>query len=197
MTRSWTQKTNPCLHALEPILARPPALVARQAVNHDNEHVNDAIFAPARKHDASQLAAMSRRLVEAGLESCWTRQRIERSMRHTDSVVLTARQHGSVVGFGIMQYGDTTAHLNLLAVEPMYRRLGIGRGLIRWLEQTAREAGTYRIQLEVRAPNVGALAFYQALGYQESSVLRGYYQNVEDAVRLTRDLSALENSQHQ
>jgi len=132
---------------------------------------------------------MSRRLIEWGLDPCWTRERIERQLRNADSVVLTARLGGHIAGFAIMQYGEDAAHLNLLAVELGHRRHGIGRALVGWLEETARVAGTFAIRLEVRATNEGARAFYAALGYRETGWVRGYYQGVEDAVRLSRDLT--------
>ncbi len=132
---------------------------------------------------------MSRRLIEAGLEPCWTAERIERQLRNPDSVVLTARAAVELAGFAIMQFGDEAAHLNLLAVQPAYRRLGVGRQLVGWLEDTARVAGTFAIRLEVRSGNDAARAFYSALGYRESGFVRGYYQGVEDAIRLTRDLA--------
>jgi ribosomal-protein-alanine N-acetyltransferase len=132
---------------------------------------------------------MSRRLVEAGLEPCWTVERIERHRLSADSVVLTARLGGSVGGFAIMQYGDDAAHLNLLAVEPRHQRRGLGRRLVGWLEDTARVAGTFSIRLELRSSNRVARAFYTALGYRQSGWVRGYYQGVEDALRFERDLA--------
>jgi len=147
------------------------------------------LLAPARRADGPRLAAMSRRLIESGLDPCWTVERIERHLRNSDSVVLTARVAGSIGGFAIMQYGDEAAHLNLLAVEPPHRRQGIGRALVGWLEDTARVAGTFAIRLEVRATNAGARAFYAALGYRETGWVRGYYQGVEDAIRFARDLA--------
>ena len=147
------------------------------------------VLAPAGRGDTVHLAAMSRRLVEAGLESCWTAERIERHRRHQDSVVLVARGAGSVAGFAIMQYGDDAAHLNLLAVEAIHQRQGIGRALVRWLEDTARVAGTFTIRLEIRGSNRVARAFYQSLGYCERGWVAGYYQGVEDALRFERDLT--------
>ena len=146
-------------------------------------------LAPARRDDAARLAAMSRRLIESGLDPCWTADRVERQLRNHDSVVLTARLSGHIAGFAIMQYGDDAAHLNLLAVELGHRRRGVGRQLVAWLEDTARVAGTFAIRLEVRATNSGARAFYSALGYRETGWVRGYYQGVEDAVRFARDLT--------
>ena len=132
---------------------------------------------------------MTRRLIEAGLEPCWTVGRIERQMRSPDSVVLTARAARDIAGFAVMQYGDDAAHLVLLAVQPTFRRTGIGRQLVAWLEDTARVAGTFTIRLEVRSGNTAARAFYAALGYRESGHLRGYYQGLEDAIQLSRSLA--------
>jgi ribosomal-protein-alanine N-acetyltransferase len=143
----------------------------------------------ARRRDASPLAAMSRRLVEAGLEPSWTEERIERHVRQEDSVVAVARLRGAIAGFAIMQYGDTTAHLNLLAVEPAWRRRGVGRRLVEWLERSAVVAGTFTVDLELRAHNTVAERFYEALGYREIGRIRGYYQRVEDAIRMQKDLS--------
>jgi ribosomal-protein-alanine acetyltransferase len=143
----------------------------------------------ARRRDAAPLASMSRRLVEAGLEPSWTVERIERHVRHEDSVVAVARVRGQLAGFAIMQFADTTAHLNLLAVEPTFRRLGIGRRLVQWLEESAVVAGTFTVSLELRADNVVAERFYEALGYREVGRIRGYYQRVEDAIRMRRELS--------
>jgi ribosomal-protein-alanine N-acetyltransferase len=148
-------------------------------------------IALARRQDATLLAAMSRRLIETGLEHQWTESRIERARQHEDYVVLTARFGARLAGFAIMQYGDDAAHLNLLAVEPSYQRQGIGRQLMRWLEDTASTAGTFRIRLEVRASNQTGQAFYKAIGYQQSDWLRGYYQAHEDALRLERNLALI------
>jgi ribosomal protein S18 acetylase RimI-like enzyme len=147
------------------------------------------LIAPARRGDAARLAAMSRRLVEVGLEPCWTETRIERHRQDPDSVVLTARVSGTLCGFAIMQYGDSAAHLNLLAVEKVHQRHGIGRTLVAWLEETARGAGVFRVRLEVRGSNPGAQRFYAALGYEERDWVAGYYGTGEDALRYERDLS--------
>jgi ribosomal protein S18 acetylase RimI-like enzyme len=131
---------------------------------------------------------MSQELVEAGLRPAWSASRITWHMRHPESVVLTARYANAVVGFGIMRYGDDVAHLNLLAVDPAHRRRGIAKKLMMWLEDTALTAGTFIIGLELRANNQGAFAFYGALGYRELGRVSGYYQGVEQAIRMARDV---------
>jgi ribosomal-protein-alanine N-acetyltransferase len=103
--------------------------------------------------------------------------------------VLVACVHGNIVGFAIMRYGEDDAHLDLLAVAPPYRRLGIARQLVAWLEECAMVAGIFTIALEVRAENHGAQKFYKRLGYRELARLPGYYQGIEGALRMIRDLS--------
>jgi len=109
-------------------------------------------------------------------------------MRHPESIVLGARCGGVLAGFAIMRYLDEVAHLNLLAVNPVHRRRGVGRRLVRWLEESALTAGTFIIGLELRAENRGARAFYATLGYRELARIPGYYQGVEAAIRMQRDV---------
>src|SRR6202521_51751 len=100
---------------------------------------------PARAADAALLAGMSQDFVETGLRPAWDAARIAWHIRDPDSVVLAARAETAIVGFAIMRYADDTAHLNLLAVAPAYRRRGIARRLVAWLEDTALTAGTLKI----------------------------------------------------
>jgi ribosomal protein S18 acetylase RimI-like enzyme len=149
-------------------------------------------FELALRRDAAAIASLSRRLIEGGLPPAWPTDRVLCHIKRTDSVVLTARWQGHpaapLAGFAIMQFGETQAHLNLLAVETQYQRRGLGRQLVHWLHESARVAGTWVLGLELRATNGSAQRFYESLGYQPSGVIRGYYQGIEDALRMTCDL---------
>ena len=146
-------------------------------------------LALARPADASTIADMSRDLIEYGLRSRWTAKRVASSIRAPNVNVLVARLHEHTAGFAIMRYGDHIAHLDLLGVAPRYQRLGVGRQLLEWLEQCAVVAGVIRVVLEVRAGNQGAQRFYQRMGYHTLVQLPGYYQGIEAAFRMGRDLS--------
>ena len=122
---------------------------------------------------------MSRELIEAGLAWSWTAERVARSIASPHSLVAVARCAYRLAGFGIMRYGDDDAHLDLFAVAYGYRRQGVGRRLLEWLEKPALLAGVSDVTLEVRATNRGARAFYESLGYREITALPGYYQGRE------------------
>jgi ribosomal-protein-alanine N-acetyltransferase len=144
--------------------------------------------------DAAAIAAMSRQLIEHGLAWSWNENRIERCLRNRDCVVLAARDRRRVVGFAIMEFYAIHAHLNLFAVQPGYQRQGIGRQLLEWLEASARTAGIFKIHLELRASNVGALAFYEKLGYRTTGRKAAYYDGREDALRMLHDLTVASTS---
>jgi ribosomal protein S18 acetylase RimI-like enzyme len=140
----------------------------------------------ARLSDATRIALISRETVEYGLSWSWGPARVARHIRNPDASIVTAWAEPRLIGFAIMYFHDESAHLNLLAVDPGYRRHGIGRQLVEWLEESARVAGTFVISLEVRAGNRGALEFYRKLGYREIVHLPRYYGGRETAVRMTR-----------
>ena len=143
----------------------------------------------ARLADAPVIARMSRDFIENGLPWRWTASRVQGKIRAPNVNVLVARIDRRIAGFAIMSYGDHNAHLDLLAVAPEYRRHGVARQMLRWLEKCALVAGTFRIALEVRASNRGAQLFYERLGYRRLVQLPGYYQGIEAALRMGRDLS--------
>ena len=149
-------------------------------------------FELASPRDAAAIAELSRRLIEVGLPPAWPAERVLCHIKRTDSVVLTARCHGDqpapLAGFAIMQFSDSQAHLNLLAVDSDYQRRGLGRQLMHWLHESAVVAGTWVLGLELRATNGSAQRFYESLGYQPGGVIRGYYQGIEDALRMSCDL---------
>lgn len=144
----------------------------------------------ARKGDATILARLSRRLVEAGLTPAWTEARIERCRSREDSRVLVARAGAGVIGGAILDFEDSAAHLGLLVIDGVWQRRGMGLQLITAVEASALAAGLPRIVLEVRSGNTGGRAFYAALGYQEVDVVARYYGPGEDAIRLRIDLPA-------
>jgi [ribosomal protein S18]-alanine N-acetyltransferase len=150
---------------------------------------SDLALGLARPSDAAAIANMSRVLIEYGLRWRWTAERVAASIRDPNVNVLVARANSRIVGFAIMRYGEDKAHLDLLAVAPPYRRCGVAQQLLEWLEKCAVVAGIFEIALEVRAGNEAAQLFYQSMGYQRLTDLPGYYQGVEGARRMGRDLS--------
>lgn len=142
----------------------------------------------AQPADAQDIAELSRDAIERGLSWRWTERRVRRSIRDEATNVVVARRQGALLGFAIMQYGDDDAHISLFAVRASQRRGGLGSALLAWLEATAGIAGIRTIRLEARAGNVEAKSFYGRHGFTEFGTSPGYYEDVEDAVRMVKRL---------
>lgn len=138
---------------------------------------------------------MSRDWIEAGLPWSWTPERVAASVRSSIAIAAVARDSDRITGFGIMRYGDDEAHLDLFGVADRYRRLGVGRRLLQWLEKPALVAGVSSVFLEVRASNRGAQAFYERLGYRKLGSIENYYQGRESAIRMGRELGCWDGPQ--
>jgi ribosomal-protein-alanine N-acetyltransferase len=149
---------------------------------------SNASLSLAQLQDATAIAAMSQDLIELGLDWSWRPARVAASIRDPTVRVLVGRAHDRIIGFGIMRYGDDEAHLDLFGVAREHQRQGVGRQLLEWLEKCAVVAGISTVFLEVRAGNLGAQQFYESMGYRKLTYVRGYYQGVEAAIRMGRDL---------
>ncbi len=133
---------------------------------------------------------MSRLQIEYGLHWRWIPAKVKRHIRDKDTMVLVASRDGVIAGFAIMRFCDDHAHLFLLAVQPEFRRTGIGRSMMQWLEESCRIAGIQQVRLEVRASNLGAMQFYRNLGYCFLGKVAGYYDRRESAAIMARSLNA-------
>ncbi len=79
--------------------------------------------------------------------------------------------HGFLIGSAIA--GE--AELLTLAVLPGARRKGAGRRLLAGFLDMAESREAQDIFLEVAADNAAAIALYQAAGFRQSGLRRGYY----------------------
>jgi ribosomal-protein-alanine N-acetyltransferase len=118
---------------------------------------------PATADDLSEIAGIQARSPEA---SQWDPQDY---LAHD---CIAAVLNGSVAGFLVARRvaGEESEILNL-AVDPRWRRRGIGRALV--LRAVSLHAGA--LFLEVRESNQAALKFYKSLGFQVVAERAGYY----------------------
>jgi ribosomal-protein-alanine acetyltransferase len=91
---------------------------------------------------------------------------------YSGSSLLLASVGEHPVGFcSWRQTADDEAELLNLAVDPAFRRRGVGKALLSHLENAAR--GT--VFLEVAETNSAALALYRNAGWEEVAIRKEYY----------------------
>jgi ribosomal-protein-alanine N-acetyltransferase len=138
--------------------------------------------------DVAEIARFSRDFIEQGLGWSWNSARVRKAMRDRCSNVVVAKRGQQLVGIGIMKYADNSANLDLLAVKPKYRRLGIATTIIKWHELVVSTAGIACIHIQVRQGNVGAIGLYANLGYVEVKRVPDFYGYRETAVMMFKHM---------
>lgn len=121
----------------------------------------------------------------------WTRGIFESEisqMHPASRWYLVARQRRRVIGYGgvwitgVPGSADCEAHITNIAVDPEWRRRGVGEMLMCHLAEHVIAVGCRAWTLEVRADSEGAQAMYRRFGFAPAGVRRGYYENGTDAI---------------
>jgi len=93
---------------------------------------------------------------------------------------------GRVVGMVVAWLIVDEIHIATIATHPDFRKQGIGKKLLSFTLQSAKDEGALTSFLEVRESNEAALMMYHKFGYVESGRREGYYKdNGEDAILMS------------
>lgn len=104
---------------------------------------------------------------------------LRRLVREGRAVCLVAEVDGQVAGDAVMllRRGSRSARLYSVAVDPAYRRSGIGTALMAEAERLAALSGHDVIRLEVREDNAAAIRRYLAIGYAMTGRKPDFYED--------------------
>ena len=126
-----------------------------------------------------QIAALER----VCFSDPWSEKSIFSELENPLSCWLVAMDGERLAGYvGSQTVLGETDMMNL-AVDPDYRRKGLGKELILSLIEALRQRESRCLTLEVRDSNAPARALYEGLGFQEIGRRKNYYRNPkEDAL---------------
>ena len=107
---------------------------------------------------------------------------------------IVAEFDGILVGFLVANErrasdGGSEGHILSIAVDPKYRRKGIGAALVANIIDTVRRMSIKKVTIEVKVNNRPAIEFYKHLGFEESPILKRYYRMrgfTEDALVMSK-----------
>jgi ribosomal-protein-alanine N-acetyltransferase len=134
-----------------------------------------------REFRAEDAAAASEILRKAREASSWSRQALAEFMLLPEALALISERAGVPTGFVLARLVADEAELLNLAVREECRRQGEGRALLVELRRRFAESGVSRVFLEVRESNLGAIAFYERMGFRRSGRREGYYLEPQEA----------------
>ncbi len=146
---------------------------------------------PMALEDLEEVLSLERR----SFASPWNRQIYLQELRHNRHsryrVAVPAPQDPPVEPRILAQGGymllGPEVHIMTLAVQPAWRRRGLGRWLLLSMLEEARAQAAPALTLatlEVRPSNRAARELYRSLGFEEVGYRRRYYPDREDALVL-------------
>ena len=119
---------------------------------------------------------------QQSFEFAWTEEDFLRCLRQRNCIGMVAEQGEKVVGFMIYELHKAKLHILNFAVNPSWRRGGVGGQMVAKLISKLSSHRRTRITLEVRETNLAAQLFFRAVGFKASRVLRSFYEDSgEDA----------------
>ena len=90
---------------------------------------------------------------------------IDQKKQVDDGLFLVACEESKVVGTVMGGYDGHRGWIYTLAVAPCRRRHGVGRSLMKRLEDELRKRGCRKVNLQVRGGNEPVRAFYEQMGF--------------------------------
>jgi ribosomal protein S18 acetylase RimI-like enzyme len=128
--------------------------------------LNIRAFSPA---DESAVIELWQR---CGLLRPWNNPHrdIERKLKINPELFRVGLIDGQIVAAGMGGYEGHRGWVNYLAVDPTYRRKGLGRQMMQTLEEKLLALGCPKINIQVRSDNLTAKEFYTKLGFKTDDV---------------------------
>lgn len=145
---------------------------------------------PAAPADVESLTALENRCFRWP----WGRLSFEGELSNQDGGSLVARTvsaagHKEVIAYLFYRFVADEVHIFRIAVDPEWRRQGIGSRLVRECLQAAHSRGVTAAVLEVRPSNAEAIQLYRKFGFQVIATRPGYYSDSrEDALILKLEM---------
>ncbi len=119
----------------------------------------------------------------------WSRDAFIYEMGSGISYPWVVEVDNKIVGYSIHWVIIDEAHLSNIAIDPLYRRMGIGRLLLEKVLESTKKMGAKFITLEVRASNSPAISLYKKMNFKVIGTRKNYYTNpLEDALIMMKSL---------
>ena len=117
-------------------------------------------------------------------DEAYTRAMFLELYRDCEDLFLVAKRSGRIVGYIVTGIGSRKAEIISIAVDPEYRNMGVGKALILYTIESAKELGAGRLELTVRTTSAAAIRLYRSFGFCPLKTIAHYYQDDGDGLRM-------------
>lgn len=117
----------------------------------------------------------------------WSESSFEEELEYVNAHFLTSLLGDEVTGYIGVNEICGEADITNVAVDPRFRRFGIGKKLLKSAEKGATARECESITLEVRVSNTAAISLYEKCGYKKVGKRKNFYEKpTEDAFLMTK-----------
>lgn len=129
-------------------------------------------------HSLSEIAALS-------FTDPWSERLFKEAFESVYTKIFTANDNsGEIIGYVVLSETGDDISVDDIAVLPDFRRMGIGRSLLKY---SFNEYIERNFILEVRESNLSAIDLYKSMGFEQVGFRKRYYRNPDEgAVLMTR-----------
>ena len=137
------------------------------------------------KEDCAAVAEMEHQL----FPDAWSERSVLETLEQPAGICLMAEKAGRPAGYLLAYSAADEAEIARIAVAKELQRQGVGRALIRALNDLCAVRGLGKILLDVRSGNEAARSLYASCGFREDGIRQRYYEDpLEDAVLMSMDV---------
>ena len=131
---------------------------------------------PMRYEDLDRVCRME----EENFSMPWKREDFEKLIEDAGSRYFVAEIDGYVIGAA--GYSDMVGdgYINNVVIDKEYRGRGYSKKMLEAVTKSGMEAGIYDFTLEVRVSNLPAIRLYEAVGFENAGVRKGFYDHPKE-----------------
>ncbi|MFA5871262.1 MAG: GNAT family N-acetyltransferase [Parcubacteria group bacterium] len=148
---------------------------------------NSIVIRPMRALEAAKVSRLAREIISAlefytpAARSCeinkYSAKVLLRKIKEDKFSVLVAREGNEIVGFCINQDEGTVVWLEWFAVTGLARGKGVGRLLIRALDDSAKKRGAHKIWCDTRVNNFASIKLLKSEKYKKIANLKNFWHH--------------------
>lgn len=119
----------------------------------------------------------------------WTYSVFKSELLNPNSKYIVAKIDNQIVGFAGIWKAVDDIHITNIVTSKKYRNMGIASKMLTKLIELAKsEENIFSITLEVNSKNIPAKNLYEKFGFSVVGFRKKYYNNIDDAIIMTKEL---------
>ncbi len=150
-------------------------------LSHNNQEIKVEITWFCDKHIPEAF-----NIERESFEFPWTKEDFFYCRRQRNCTGMIALYNHCIVGYMIYELHKSKLHFLNFAVNPEFRRRGVGKQMVEKLVNKLSDQRRNEIVIEVRESNLGAQLFFKKMGFKAVLVLRNHYDNTDEDAYVMR-----------